>query len=213
MSEAKQPVSINGIEFDALIGSTEMLESDVPSYPVESGFSVSDGIIIKPRTLEMTLFLTNTPVTHLDRHGASLTRVQDTVRALKELYFKRELVTVTTRRGVNRNMAIASIELSNNLENGTSREIPISFREVRVAESGTATIPDSYGRGGQTGANAGTANTTISKTPAPAASAAAGEGGSKGSAAYYLGSASGLLGGNDNSARGGIGGIVGGVFS
>jgi len=111
----------------------------------------------------MTLFLTNTPVTWYERHGSSPARVQDTIRKLKELYFKRELVTVTTTRGVNRNMAITSIELSNKVETGTSREIPITFQEVWVTKTQTTSIPDSYGRGGATGVNAGTANTTVRK--------------------------------------------------
>jgi len=189
MAAAKQPVSINDIEFDALIESTELNESEVPSYPVESGYNVSDSIILKPRSLDMTLYLTNTPVTWLGRHGSGPSRVQDSVGKLKELYFRRGLVTVTTARGVNRNMAITSIEITNSLENGTSREIPISFQEVRYAESRTAAIPDSYGRGGATGANAGAAKTKKSSAPAAAAPAAGEQGESRGSLAYKLGSA------------------------
>ena len=46
MARAKQPVSINGIEFDALIDESRTLEATVPEYSVESGFSVSDAIIL-----------------------------------------------------------------------------------------------------------------------------------------------------------------------
>ena len=42
MGKAKQPVSINGVEFDALIESEEGYEAQVPEYPTEKGFSVSD---------------------------------------------------------------------------------------------------------------------------------------------------------------------------
>lgn len=61
MARAKQPVSINGIEFDALIDESRTLEATVPEYSVESGFSVSDAIILSPEKLDMTLFVTNTP--------------------------------------------------------------------------------------------------------------------------------------------------------
>ena len=43
-----QPVSIWGIEFDALVDETKSLSATVPAYPVESGFPVSDTIILDP---------------------------------------------------------------------------------------------------------------------------------------------------------------------
>ena len=73
MARAKQPVSINGIEFDALIDESRTLEATVPEYSVESGFSVSDAIILSPEKLDMTLFVTNTPVTWYNRHGGGRT--------------------------------------------------------------------------------------------------------------------------------------------
>ncbi len=48
MARAKQPVSVDDIEFDALIDSEEGYEADVPEYPTEKGFSVSDTIVLKP---------------------------------------------------------------------------------------------------------------------------------------------------------------------
>ena len=187
MARASQPVSIDGITFDALIEQTDSLEADVPTYPVEEGFEVSDTIVLKPRTIEMTLFLTNTPVTWKARNGSSPSRVQDVLKRLEDLYFKKMPVTVTTSEKTYTNMAIVSIALTKTKENGTSREIPISFQEIRVTEARTTTIPDSYGKSGTTGANAGSASTTNSSTP-PASS------GSGGSILYGLASGAGLLG-------------------
>ena len=65
MARAKQPVSVDDIEFDALIDSEEGYEADVPEYPTEKGFSVSDTIVLKADTLNMTLYVTDTPVTRL----------------------------------------------------------------------------------------------------------------------------------------------------
>ena len=47
MARAKQPVSVDDIEFDALIDSEEGYEADVPEDPTEKGFSVSDTIVLK----------------------------------------------------------------------------------------------------------------------------------------------------------------------
>ena len=40
----KQPVSINGIEFDAMLGEEYSLEASSPDYVVESGFTIGDSI-------------------------------------------------------------------------------------------------------------------------------------------------------------------------
>ena len=63
-----QPVNIGGIECDALIHHELQLENQIPDYPVEEGFSVQDTIIQNPKTLTLTVVVTNTPVsyTHLD---------------------------------------------------------------------------------------------------------------------------------------------------
>jgi len=195
MATVRQPVSIDGITFDALLDESQPFEADVPVYPVEKGYEVSDSIILKARTLSMTLYLTNTPVTWSALHGISQTRVRDVTRLLKEKYFAKKPVTVMTGEETFRNMAIVSFELTKSLETGTSREIPITFQEIRVTESTTTTIPDGYG---MTGVNAGTASTTAK--PAPAAP----ESGSKGSILYSLANATGLLGGG-----GSLGGLLG----
>ena len=49
-----QPLSINGIEFDALISESKVYNSDVPEYAVEDGYSVSDNISIRPTEIEIT---------------------------------------------------------------------------------------------------------------------------------------------------------------
>jgi hypothetical protein len=188
MARPKQPVSIDGITFDALIDESKTLEADVPAYPVEKGFEVSDSIILKPVSLFMTLFLTNTPVTHRARHGSSPSRVQDVIKRLEALYFTKEPVTVVTSERTYANMAITSIELKKTLETGTSREIPIMFQEIRITEAATTTIPDSYGKSGATGTNAGTASVTSRPAP-PAAS----DSGSRGSVLHGLASAVGLI--------------------
>lgn len=153
-----QPASINGVEFDALIDYERALETEIPDYPVEEGYSVQDSIILKPITISMTVFLTSTPVTFRS-HGHP-GRVAEVVQQLEQLYMSRELVTVSTSNGIYRNMGIVSITLPRSVENKTSMAIPIALKEVRTTGSKTVTIPAEYGRGGQTGANAGTANTT-----------------------------------------------------
>lgn len=192
MARAKQPVSVGGIEFDALIDSEEGYESQVPEYPTEKGFSVSDTVVLKPETLSMTLYVTDTPVTWRNRHGSGVGRTEGIVKKLKDLFFTKQPVEIVTTDTVYTDMAITGLTIKKSLEVGYAREIPISFKKIVVTETATVTIPDSYGKSGTTGASAGTASTT-------AAQSGTGSGSESGS-----GSGSGSGGGSGGGSKGSI---------
>lgn len=160
MARAKQPVSINGIEFDALIDQSISYEADVPEYPTEKGFNVSDNITVKARTISMTLYVTDTPVTWAKRFGASPDRVESVVKQLEQLYFAKKVITAVTSDAVYENVVITSLSISKSADTGYAREIPITLKEITVVESKTVTIPSSYGKSGKSSASAGTASTT-----------------------------------------------------
>ena len=179
MAKAMQPVSVNGIEFDALIDETRTLEAAVPEYAVEKGYMVSDSIILSPEKLAMTLFVTNTPVTWRTRHGNNPNRVAEVVKKLEELYFAKEPVKIVTSDAVYTNMAIESLTISKTFEVGYAREIPIAFKKIEVTKIATTTIPDSYGKSGASGAPGGSANTSTGGDDS--GSGGSGNGGSNGS--------------------------------
>ena len=204
MARATQPVSINDLEFDALIDESRTLEASIPEYSVESGFSVSDAIILSPEKLSMTLYVTNTPVTWKQRHGSDPSRIYTVVKRLEEIYYKGEPVTITTSDATYTDMAIESLSINKSLETGYAREIPISFKKIRVTSAKTTTIPDSYGKSGKTAASAGTANISSGNTgngSTLASTAASGTGGgsesseesSKSSILYGIASSVGLI--------------------
>lgn len=164
MSRAKQPVNINGIEFDALIEQSISYEANVPEYATEKGFSVSDNISLKPETLAMTLYVTDTPVTWKNRFGSDSDRVNSVVKQLEELFFSKQIVSVVTSDAVYDNLAITSLSISKSSETGYAREIPISLKKIIVTESSTVSLPSSYGKSGATEAPAGSANTSSGRT-------------------------------------------------
>lgn len=194
MARAKQPVSVNGIEFDALIDQTDTLEATVPEYTVEDGFVVSDAIILNPEKLDMTLYITDTPVTWYSRHGSGQDRVESIVKQLQELYYTAEPTTVVTSAKSYTNMAIESLSISKSVEIGYAREVSISFKKIRVTSAKTTTIPDSYGKSGTTQASAGTASTSSGSSGGSSGSGSGSGGGSSGS-----GSNSGSSGGSKSS--------------
>lgn len=197
MARAKQPVSVGGIEFDALLDSEESYESELPEYPTEDGFSVTDTIVLKPDGLTMTLFITDTPVTWRNRHGSGQGRTEEVVKRLKELYFNKQPVEVITSDNVYSDMAIQTMSIKKTLEVGYAREVPISFKKIIVTSSKTVTIPDSYGRSGTSGASGGTANTSSGSTGSSSSSdssgSSSGSSGKSGSILYTAASGLGLL--------------------
>lgn len=180
MARTKQPVSINGIEFDALIEESQDYTATVPEYPTEQGFVVSDTIVLNPETLTMTLFLTDTPVTWRRRHGTSQGRADTVVSNLKSLYMSKALVTVTTASGVFTSMAITNLTISKSADIGYAKEVPITLQKVITTSASTVTMPSSYGKSGASGASAGTANTSSGSAKS-------------GSILYHITSSAGLL--------------------
>lgn len=199
MARAKQPVSVADIEFDALIDSEEGYEADVPEYPTEKGFSVSDTIVLKADTLNMTLYVTDTPVTWRERTGSGPGKTEGVVRRLKDLYFAKKILEVTTTDCVYSNMVITSMNIKKSVEVGYAREIPISFKKIEVTETATAEIPASYGKSGKTAKAAGKASTTAASAAGSGSSGGSSASGSsssssRGSVLYNAASSFGLLG-------------------
>ena len=48
-----KPATLGTLEFDAIIERSETLESEVPQYATESGYSISDNICLKAVTLDV----------------------------------------------------------------------------------------------------------------------------------------------------------------
>ncbi len=191
MANARRPVSINGLEFDALIDENRTLSATVPEYAVEDGYSVSDAIIFSPEKLSMTLYVTNTPVTWKSRHGTSTARVQNVISKLEQMYFDGEPVTIVTSEKTYSNMAIESIGFGKNTETGPSREIPISFKKIIKTSARTTSIPDSYGKSGASNAAAGTASTSTASSGTTSSSKS--NDGTKSSILYSVASSIGLI--------------------
>lgn len=160
MGKPKRPVRIDGIEFDALISSSESFSADVPDYPCEAGYSVHDTIVTKPMELSLTLFLTNNPVTWYNRFGgSSKDRVQIVEEKLRSLFAERKMMTVLTATDKYTNMCITSVGIDKSSEYGSSRGISITLKQVNVTKTQTVTVPASYGKSGTSMADAGTAGT------------------------------------------------------
>jgi len=186
MARVIEPVDIDGITFDAMINKTTTYESHVPYYPVEDGFEVSDAIITRPEALDLTLMISNNPITFRALHGQGPGRVQEVLARLREKYFKREPVTVTTTNMTYEEMAITVFSDIESLDYGDSVQLPISFQKIRSTERQMTEMTARF---------VGAANVTQG-APAPTAAqarAAGGGGDSRGSALHGLATAAGIF--------------------
>ena len=170
MARKLQPVSVWGIEFDALIDETKSMTSTIPEYPVEEGFSVSDTIINDPIQFSATLYLTNTPVTFLYRHGSSNDRVRLICNDIEKKWFEKKLTKIVTSDAVYTNMGLTSISIKKSADIGYAREISISAKKVRVTKRKTVNIPTYVLKAGESMANAGKASTSKSSSKSSSSS-------------------------------------------
>lgn len=190
-----KPVSIWGIEFDALIDETKNLSATIPTYPVEEGFPVSDTIILDPVSIQMTLYVSNTPVTWLYRHGTSTDRVNKICSLLEQKWLKKQLAKIVTTEAIYKDMGITSISIKKSHDIGYAREISVSAQKVRITKRKTVKIPSYVLKSGETKANAGTASTSTSSSKSSTGSGNGGSGGGGGSSSSSSG------GGGGSSSR------------
>lgn len=169
-----QPVTIWGIEFDALIDETKTLSATVPAYPVEQGFPVSDTIILDPISIKLVLYVSNTPVTWLYRHGNSTDRVKKIVDLIEQKWHERKKTKIVTTDAIYKDMAITNIMIKHSAEIGYAREITVSAQKIRITKRKTVKIPNYVLKSGETMANAGTASTSTTSSKSSGSSGSTG---------------------------------------
>lgn len=204
MARSLKPVSIAGIEGDALISEDISYSADIPEYPVENGYNVSDTIILKPLELSITMYISDSPATWRNRkgHSPSAGRTKKICEKFEKLYFKRKLVKVVTTDKIYTNMGITSMSISHSSEIGYARQIQFSLKKVYVTKRKTVYIPAYILQSGESKKNAGTA-TTSSSSSSSASSSSSGSSssgssgksssGKKGSILYNIGKKTGFL--------------------
>lgn len=166
MARKLKPVSIAGIEGDALISEDINYSADIPEYPVENGYNVSDTIILKPLQLGITLYISDSPATWRSRkgHKPSANRTEKICNKLEKLYFKRMLVKVVTTDKIYTNMGITSMTISHSSEIGYARQIQMTLKKVYITKRKTVYIPSYILQSGETKFTAGTATTSSSSS-------------------------------------------------
>lgn len=157
--KAREPVSINGAEFDAVIERQEQMSATVPQYPTENGASISDNVALDAVELTMTLYLTATPITWASRHGSGEEHIDATCEKLRKQYASREPLEVVTSNQTYSNMVIKQMQFKKSEDIGMAMEIPITLTQVTTTSSEKVDIPAGLGKGGTTKKDTGRTGT------------------------------------------------------
>lgn len=159
-----KPCSVWGIEFDAMIEEQRNYSASIPSYPVEDGFNISDTIINEPLVLQLTLYVSNTPVTFLYRHKNTKNRVTKICEQIEKKWLSKQLTKIVTSDAIYKDMGITSISIKKSAEIGYAREISVTARKVYKTSRKVSKIPKHILKAGKSMAKAGKAS--VSKTSA-----------------------------------------------
>ena len=168
MIKASAPSSLGGIEFDCTVSRTKNLEAEVPQYPVESGYDVSDGIFYSPVALEVVATISETPVTWKNKHFGQ-NRIKRVCEELEEMFFSRKLVTFVTPDKVYKNMAITALSIPRE-EYANSVDVTFSLLQVTVTSASTVKVSSGYDQSGDSNADAGTTETKNEESSAKSGS-------------------------------------------
>lgn len=115
------------IPLDASISENHSFTSRVSQFPIEEGASISDNIINDPNGLDLTGFITNTPITFFIQNISNLidntsggNRVKTAFEALLALRESKEVFTIVTGLKTYENMVFTSLMFPRDKSTGTT---------------------------------------------------------------------------------------------
>lgn len=147
----KKRLTVGVVQFDASISETHTRECEVTDHPVEEGSTISDHIRRTPEKIDVNGIVTNHPIVFLASVQAisplldDLSPVSDRAELaytkLTEIMDDGELVTVATSLREYSNMAITSMAVTRDVQNGNVLNCALSLREVIIAKTETVAAP------------------------------------------------------------------------
>ena len=141
---------IGGISFDSVISENYSNPARITRNPVESGASISDHVIIEPKSVNMEILVSDSPNSIAESVedlvtaangliGSStseqLTRSQAAYALLLELQAKKETFDVQTGLLLYENMFVTNIAPTRNKANALALRAVISLEEMLTVES------------------------------------------------------------------------------
>ena len=147
----KTHLTVGVVQFDASVSETHTRECQVTEHPVEDGVAITDHIRRTADRIEVNGIVTNHPLIFLasiqavspltDDLSPVTDRAELAYQKLCELMDKGELVTVVTSLHEYASMAITSMSVTRDVQNGNVLNCSLSLREMVVAQTETVAAP------------------------------------------------------------------------
>jgi len=145
-------MSVGAVEFDCSVSETHVDEAEITDHPVEGGADMTDHIRKKPNSIELNGIITNTPIAIMASLsvGSPVTTdflpfVMDRVEAgyaeLRRAMEAGERLDVVTSLRSYENMAIQSLTVTRDVNNGNVLNCKISLREIIEAKALSIDLP------------------------------------------------------------------------
>jgi hypothetical protein len=148
----KTKAQVGTVQFDCSVSETHSKEAQITDHPVEEGSTISDHIRRQPESLELNGIVTNHPIIFLASIQApsplendlspTPDRAEVAYATLREIMDKGELVTVVTSFWEYENMAITSMSVTRDAQNGNVLNCNLGLREIIIAKTETVAAPE-----------------------------------------------------------------------
>lgn len=140
-SQSRVPTTIGGLVLDVTFEEEHRLSSDVTDHPVEGGGTIQDHVVLSPRMLKISGFVTDTPLVASGLPLGSL-RTSAAFAMLEQLWLARIPFIVITQLRVYPSMVIDRLSVPRNSREGSVR-FECTFKEITTVSSQNTTIPAS----------------------------------------------------------------------
>lgn len=151
-------MQLGNVSFDATMERSQNYSSDVPTYPVEKGFKISDAVLKNPLEINLKAVISEMPLTFGYSYGAygRFRSVDQVVNELLNMYYAAEPVSLYTNFGDYHSLVIQSITIPETTEMVNAVEVSITLKQVRI----TGNYEVDYKYEGETGVPAGRQSTS-----------------------------------------------------
>jgi hypothetical protein len=152
-------VMLDSLEVDATLTDSVTGSNELTQHPIETGSTVSDHVIVKPRQYRMEGIVSNAPASGAERVDAvradwagldgdsptgKTNKVDGAYSLLEEMLQLRDVVTVATPLRVYTDMVMVSLQITRDRNTGDALHFTAEFQQVIKAKSATvapAAIP------------------------------------------------------------------------
>jgi len=143
----KSPILINGYVIDMATSEDHAFDSEVTDHPVEIGADVTDNIQAKPITVTIDCIVSDTPIgsvaaarNSLDPDQSFFVPSSDCYAHMIAVRDAKQPVSVTTSLGTFANMAMVSMSVPRNAQNGESLRFKVTFKQIKFVTNSRTTI-------------------------------------------------------------------------